>query len=63
MKPNNKRSVLIYCAIVCVLLALINMIVMPNVAGSSIKEVSYNTFLEQLDAKNIDEVQVETDQI
>lgn len=63
MKPNNKRSILIYCAIVCILLALINMIVMPGMTGSSTEEVSYNTFLEQLDAKNIDEVQVETDQI
>ncbi|MDO5547115.1 MAG: ATP-dependent zinc metalloprotease FtsH [Eubacteriales bacterium] len=66
MKPkknNNKRSILIYCAIVVVLLLIINSLIMPSMFSNNVEDVSYNTFLEQLDKKNIDEVQVEDDEI
>lgn len=63
MKPNNKRSIAIYVAIVAVLILIINAFFLPSVMTNKVEDVSYNTFLEQLDAKNIDEVQVETDEI
>ena len=68
MKPNsdqnnNKRSIFVYCAIVAVLLLIINSFIMPGMLSGGVEDVSYNTFLEQLDKKNIDEVQVEQDEI
>ncbi len=63
MKPNNKRSVVIYAAIVAVLVLVINAFFLPNMMSQSEEDVSYNVFLEQLDAKNINEVQVETSDI
>jgi cell division protease FtsH len=64
MKPNkNKRSILIYCAIVAGLLLIINAMILPSMISDNVEDVSYNTFLEQLDKKNIDEVQVEDDEI
>lgn len=60
---NNKRSIFVYCAIVAVLLLIINSFLMPGMLSDGVENVSYNTFLEQLDKKNIDEVQVEEDEI
>ncbi|MGN1014900.1 MAG: ATP-dependent zinc metalloprotease FtsH [Butyricicoccus sp.] len=63
MKPNNKRSIIIYGAIVAALIILMNIFVMPDMMDDGVEDVSYNTFLEKLDAKDIDEVQVEQDEI
>lgn len=62
-RNNNKRSIFVYCAIVAVLLLIINSFLMPGMLSDGVENVSYNTFLEQLDKKNIDEVQVEEDEI
>ncbi len=59
---NKKRSLLFYCIIVAAVLIVINSFIIPSMFSRE-QEVSYNVFLEELDAKNIDKVQVNENDI
>lgn len=59
---NKKRSFLFYCIIVAVVLIAINSFLIPSMFSRE-QEVSYNVFLEELDAKNVDKVQVNENDI
>lgn len=55
---NNKKGKVFYIVIGLVIIFLMNYFVFPILFGSQTKEVSYDFFLEELDRKNIDEVEV-----
>ncbi len=55
---NNKKGKVFYIVIGLVIIFLMNYFVFPILFGSQTKEVSYDYFLEELDRKNIDEVEV-----
>ena len=56
---NIKKGKIFYIVIGLVIIFLMNYFVFPFLFGSHIKEVSYDFFLEELDRKNIDEVEID----
>ncbi|MBM6830222.1 ATP-dependent metallopeptidase FtsH/Yme1/Tma family protein [Anaerotignum lactatifermentans] len=61
---NQERKPLIYYWIIALaIMAAINLFLLPFLSSSNIQQVSYNVFLDQLEEKNISEVQVNEDVI
>lgn len=60
---NNRRNIAVYAIICVVLLFVFNAVIMPMLQRSQIKETNYSFFLDQVDAGNVTEVQIETDTI
>ena len=68
MNPNNevkppKKPLIFYYAIAILVVFLINALLMPSIYKASIREVSYSDFLDMLDAKIIEEAQIDDDAI
>lgn len=63
-KPQPpKKPLLFWYAIILVALMVINLFITPAIAEKSIKQVSYDKFLEDLDDGKIKEVNLESDTI
>ena len=61
---NQERKPLIYYWIIALaIMAVINVFFLPLFSSSQIEQVNYNVFLDQLEEKNISEVQVNEDVI
>lgn len=60
---SEKKPLIYYWLIALGVMFLINWLVLPLFVGNPVKEVSYNVFLDELEAKNIDQVQVNEDVI
>lgn len=61
---NQERKPLIYYWIIALaIMAAINLFLLPLLSSSNIEQVSYNVFLDQLEEKNISDVQVNEDVI
>lgn len=60
---NPKRPMIWYYAAVLAVLVIINAIFMPMLSMSTVKTVDYSTFLDKVQAKDIDRVEVQTNQI
>lgn len=60
---NQKKPLIYYWLIALAVMFVINWLVLPMFANNSVQEVSYNVFLDELEAKNIDQVQVNEDVI
>lgn len=60
---NQKKPLIYYWLIALVVMFVINWLVLPMFANNTVQEVSYNVFLDELEAKNIDQVQVNEDVI
>ena len=61
---NQERKPLIYYWIIALaIMAVINIFFLPLFSSSQIEQVNYNVFLDQLEEKNISEVQVNEDVI
>lgn len=60
---SEKKPLIYYWLIALGVMAIINWLVLPLFMGNPVKEVSYNVFLDELEAKNIDQVQVNEDVI
>lgn len=56
---NIKKGKVFYIVIGLAIIFVMNYFVFPFLFGSQIKEVSYDFFLEELDQKNIDEVEID----
>ena len=56
---NIKKGKVFYIVIGLAIIFVMNYFVFPFLFGSQIKEVSYDFFLEELDRKNIDEVEID----
>src|SRR5699024_10746216 len=63
-KPQPpKNSTLFYCVLVLVILLILNIFVMRSLAERSIKDATYDAFLNDLEAGKISEVNLEEDVI
>lgn len=60
---NQKKPLIYYWLIALAVMFVINWLVLPMFANNTLQEVSYNVFLDELEAKNIDQVQVNEDVI
>lgn len=60
---NQKKPLIYYWLIALAVMFVINWLVLPMFANNAVQEVSYNVFLDELEAKNIDQVQVNEDVI
>ena len=60
---NQKKPLIYYWLIALAGMFVINWLVLPMFANNTVQEVSYNVFLDELGAKNIDQVQVNEDVI
>lgn len=60
-KPE--KPILWYCVMACVIIMALNAFVFPNVGGTKLESVSYNTFLNAVTDQTIDKVQVDETQI
>lgn len=64
MNENNKKKPLIfYIIIVMTIIMLLNAFVFPKIINRQINPVDYNTFLTQVDAGNVESVEVQDTQI
>ncbi len=66
-KGNNRKKppkqMIYYYLIAVVIIIILNMVLLPSMTSMSIVETSYNEFLNQLDNKNVDQVQLDEDTI
>ncbi len=62
-RKSPKKPLLYYYGVALVVIILLNALIMPALENMSIVEVSYNTFMADLKAGKIQEIQVEDDQI
>ena len=62
-KKDPRKSLIWYCVIVLVVMAILNAILMPQLDRMSTREVDYGTFLDMLESGQIKEVQKEEDTI
>ncbi len=60
---NHKKPLIYYWLIAVLVMFVINWVVLPLFSGGGVQEVSYNIFLDELEEKNIDQVQVNEDVI
>lgn len=60
---NQKKPLIYYWLIALAVMFVINWLVLPMFASNTVQEVSYNVFLDELEEKNIDQVQVNEDVI
>lgn len=60
---NPKKSALYYWIVAVIIIVLLNVFLFPAMTSGNTKEVSYNTFLNELEKKNIDKVQVNDSEI
>ena len=60
---NQKKPLIYYWLIALAVMFVINWLVLPMFANNTAQEVSYNVFLDEFGAKNIDQVQVNEDVI
>ena len=60
---SPKKPLIYYYGIVLLIILLFNMLVTPMITQSRVVEVSYDTFMDMIDEKNIGVVQVEDNEI
>ncbi|MDY4975448.1 MAG: ATP-dependent zinc metalloprotease FtsH, partial [Clostridia bacterium] len=60
---DNKKPIVFYYLIVLAVLLLINLVVVPMMNSSRIEQVDYSTFLNMLDQKQVDQVEVSDNKI
>ena len=58
-----KKTLIFYYAIVIIVLVLLNTLLVPSLAERSIKEATYDEFLDTLDSGTVEEVNLEDDVI
>ncbi len=62
IKPP-KKPMIVYYLIVIAIMILINTVLLPSLAQRNIEKATYDTFLEQLDSSNVNEVELSSDTI
>ena len=60
---DNKKPIIFYYLIVLAVLLLINLVVVPMMNSARIEQVDYSTFLNMLDQKQVDQVEVSDNKI
>ena len=62
-KNPNKKPLIYYCIITMVITLLLNAFLFPRILEAQVTEVTYNDFLDKLDAGKVDEVAIDDSQI
>ena len=62
-KNPNKKPLIYYCIITMVITLLLNAFLVPRILEAQVTEVTYNDFLDKLDAGKVDEVAIDDSQI
>ncbi len=60
---NHRKPLIYYWLIALLIMFGINWLLLPILAGNQVEQVGYNIFLDELEAKNIDQVEVNPDVI
>ena len=60
---SPKKPLMYYYSIVILILAIINLILVPTITSSKIEEVDYSTFMQMTEEKQINEVQINNREI
>lgn len=60
---DNKKPIIYYYLIVLLVLLLMNIVIVPMMNSARIEQVDYSTFLEMLEQKNVDQVEVTDNKI
>lgn len=60
---KQKKPIIYYYAVVMLVLALLNLIMVPTMKTSKIQDANYSTFITEIDNDNVKEVQEEENQI
>lgn len=60
---SPKRPIIFYYAIALLILLVFNSVVMPWLVGQRIQEVDYGTFMTMTEEKQIDTVEIQSNQI
>lgn len=60
---SPKKPIIFYYLMAMFLLMMLNLLFFPKFMGTKVKEVDYNIFLNMLEEKNIDRVEIQNNQI
>ncbi len=60
---NNRKPLIYYCIITMIITLLLNAFLFPRILEAQVTEVTYNDFLDKLDAGKVDEVAIDDSQI
>ena len=60
---RNRKPLIYYCIITMIITLLLNAFLFPRILEAQVTEVTYNDFLDKLDAGNVDEVAIDDSQI
>lgn len=60
---SPKKPIIFYYLMAMFLLMMLNLLFFPKVIGTKVKEVDYSIFLNMLEEKNIDRVEIQNNQI
>lgn len=58
IKEPNKKPLIYYYLIVILVIFLFNLLITPSMTSSKITTVDYGTFMDKIDDKTIDEVEI-----
>ncbi len=62
-KPKSKKSLYNYYLIILIVILILNWVLMPFLSSQSIQDETYSTFLDQIEEKKVDKVQVQDNTI
>ena len=60
---HNRKPLIYYCIITMIITLLLNAFLFPRILEAQVTEVTYNDFLDKLDAGKVDEVAIDDSQI
>ena len=60
---RNRKPLIYYCIITMIITLLLNAFLFPRILEAQVTEVTYNDFLDKLDAGKVDEVAIDDSQI
>ena len=60
---RNRKPLIYYCIITMIITLLLNAFLFPRILEAQVTEVTYNDFLDKLDAGKVDQVAIEDSQI
>ena len=60
---RNRKPLIYYCIITMIITLLLNAFLFPRILEAQVTEVTYNDFLDKLDAGKVDEVAIDESQI
>ena len=62
-KPKTKKSLYNYYFIILIVILILNWVLFPFLSSQSVKDETYSTFLDQIEEKEVDKVQIQDNTI